>query len=103
MLHVFERFTSWDALAFFSSLTACVFLLIRRQMLRDDLGLWHTAPRVVQACLSLLALYMGGVAITLLRGGHAGPREACAYLFLAITAVVMVVNLDRNGRADQAA
>lgn len=99
MLDVIERFTTWDALAFFSSLTACVFLLIRRHMLRGDLTLWHTAPSVVQACLSVLALYMGLVAISLLHGSHATPREASAYLILAVTSIVMVVNLDRNGRA----
>lgn len=91
-------YLTWDALAFGSSLIAGVFLGIRRHMLRGEIGLWHTAPVGVQACLALMAIYMGGVAVSLLFGGHASPREAGAYFLLAVSAVVMVVNLDRNGR-----
>lgn len=95
-----QVFATWDALAFFSSLTAGVFLLIRRHMLRGGMGLWHDAPRMVQASLSALAIYMGGVAVSLLCGWHADQREAAAYFLLAVSSVVMVVNLDRNGRRD---
>lgn len=91
-------YLTWDALAFGSSVTAGAFLGIRRYMLRASIGLWHTAPVGVQACLSLLAIYMGCVSVSLLLGDHASPREATAYFLLALSAVVMVVNLDRNGR-----
>lgn len=96
----FSIYVNWDALAFFSSLVAGVFLLIRRHMLHDGVRRWHSAPHVVQFCLSVLSIYMGGVTVSLLVGYHAGQREAVAYLLLAITAVVMVVNLDRNGRIE---
>lgn len=100
---VLQAYLTWDALAFFSSATAGTFLLIRRHMLRDGARRWHSAPHPVQFCLSVLAIYMGGVAVSLLVGGHAGQREAVAYLLLAVKSVVMVVNLDLNGRAEQAA
>lgn len=96
---IVTRFGTWDALAFFASMTAAVFLLIRYYMLTRKLVLWHTAPAPVQLCLAVMAVYQGGVAVSVFVGSQAGPREACAYLLLAITSIVLVVNLDRNGRS----
>lgn len=87
-----------DAVAAAASLIACGFLLLRRNMLRPGARTWYSAPPLVQASLFLMAVYMGAVTISLWSRQHASLREAGAYVLLAVSAVVMVANLDASGR-----
>lgn len=89
-----------DAVAAAASLIACGFLLLRRNMLRPSARTWHSAPPTVQLTLWCLAVYMGAVTLTIWFRHHATAREAVAYVLLAVSSVVMVINLDASGRRE---
>lgn len=76
-------------------------LALRRYMLKPGLGTWATAPGSVQAVLSLAAMAMTLVTVSILFGEHATPREAAAYTAIAIMSVVMVGNLHVNGQVSR--
>jgi peptidoglycan/LPS O-acetylase OafA/YrhL len=89
-----------DAWATTAAFTAAGGLALRRYMLKPGLGTWCSAPPPVQGVLSLAAMAMALVAVSILCGAHATPREAMAYSAVAIMAVVMVANLHVHGRQD---
>lgn len=89
---------AWDVTAFLASATAGIFTLTRRRMLSGDHARWCSASGLVQAALALQAIFFAGVALSILRGFHAGPRETLAYLVSAVVSIVMVRNLERHGR-----
>lgn len=89
-----------DTLATVAAATASGALALRRYMLKPGLGTWATAPPPVQAVLSMAAMAMALVTVSILSGAHATPREVLAYAAVAIMSVVMVGNLHVNGRAE---
>ena len=93
---------AWDAAAVVASFASCVFIFTRRRMLSGDHPRWHSAGVLVQVVLALQAIFMGCVAISILRGAHATQRETFVYIVSAVVSVAMTINLNRTGRVERA-
>lgn len=87
-----------DLWAFVAAFTAGSAMAIRAKMLRPHQRAWTHAPIVVWVSLSVTALGLLMAGVTIMVGAHASPREAMVYSLLAACAVVMLLNLNRNGR-----
>lgn len=85
----------WAAAAAFLAGSA---IAIRGHMLRPHQRAWTHAPAAVWLCLAFLGITLLMAAVGLLFGLHASAHEAVIYTALAVTAVVMLWNLNRNGR-----
>jgi hypothetical protein len=88
--------TGVDIWAAAAALVAGACLALRANMLKPDFTDWCSAPRAVWLGLFALSVVMTGAGINILSGGGASGREAATYTAMAVSAVLMLVNLHRQ-------
>lgn len=88
-----------DLWACVASAVAAGALAIRAHMLKPHHNVWAGAPWPVWVGLVGLAIALGMSSVSIANGAHATAREAMIYTVLAVTACIMLWNLDRHGRA----
>lgn len=92
-----------DLIAASAASVASFAIGVRARMLRPRQRTWSHAPPSVWLGLSLLALCLLMIAVTLWSGARASTREAVIYSVLAVVSLVMLWNLNRHGRMAEAA
>lgn len=92
-----------DIWAFTAALVASAALALRSQMLRPTFHTLVDAPTMVWLSLSALGIACGGYAVTIASGNHAIAREAVLLTALAVSAVIMLINLRTQAKAATAA
>ena len=92
----------WDFAATAAAIVAGLYTGFRRNMMRPDNDLWHTAPPLVRFVLAVQSILFLGVAFSLLRGAHqATPVETLLLGGSAIVSFAMAWNYDHHSRREQ--
>ena len=90
--------TLLDLVGAVAAFVASAGLGLRSEMLRERFQSWFTSPSLVRVTLFALSVVMALVGLSICRTGGVTGREAGAYVFLAISAVVLAVNIYRQRR-----
>lgn len=92
--------TPMDVTAVVAGWLAFGWLATRANMLKPRFEDWCSAPALVWATLLVLGVVCAIVALSIMRTGvHATPRETLLLVAIALTALIMLINLHRQAAA----
>lgn len=85
--------TFLDIFAAGCAAVASLLMALRSIMLKPDMPSWCDAPALVRLSIVFASAVWAGVALDILRSGHASSREMIAFGAIALSAGALLINL----------
>lgn len=83
-----------DGWAAAAAVIAAVALALRGELLKPERSAFFSGPMAVRLSITLVSILLGGRAVSIVKSGvHANAPEALVYSALAVSSLVLLVNL----------